>query len=344
MRLPLSNLIELSRSLRHYLGAGLTLRDVFRQQAQKGPPRVRPIAGRVRDALDQGDSLTAALEREKNAFPPLFLSMAGVGEESGNLPEIFHELEKYYLLQQKLKRQFISQITWPVLQLVMAIFVIAGMILILGIIGDSRGAEKPFDPLGLGTGEGAALRFLGVVTGGLALLTMLYFVATRSLRQKAAVDGFLLQLPVVGPCLRALALARFCLALHLTHETGMSVTRGLQLSLRATGNAAFENRTPDVVDGVRGGDDLTEALVKSRLFPVDFLNIVDVAEEGGRLTEVMQQQAEFYQEEAGRRMTILTQVASWGVWLTVAILIIICIFRIALTYISMLDPDNPVYK
>ena len=67
-------------------------------------------------------------------------------------------------------------------------------------------------------------------------------------------------------------------------------------------------------------------------------------EEGGRLTEVMRQQAVFYQEEAGRRMTILTHVASWGVWLTVAVLIIYCIFRIALTYIGMLDPDNPMYK
>src|SRR5436309_9197827 len=159
-RLSLSNLVELSRALRHYLGAGLTLRDVFRQQADKGPLRVRPIAGRIRDALEQGDSLEAALERERSAFPPLFLSMAGVGEESGNLPEIFHELENYYLLQQKLRRQFISQIAWPVIQLVMAIFVVAGLILILGIIAEIRGADKPFDPLGLGTGEGAAIRFL----------------------------------------------------------------------------------------------------------------------------------------------------------------------------------------
>jgi type II secretory pathway component PulF len=97
------------------------------------------------------------------------------------------------------------------------------------------------------------------------------------------------------------------------------------------------------VDAVRGGDDLTEALVKTRLFPEDFINILQVAEESGRLTEVMQQQAGFYQEEAGRRMTFLTHVATWGVWLTVGILIIYCIFRIALTYISLLDPDNPMY-
>ena len=63
----------------------------------------------------------------------------------------------------------------------------------------------------------------------------------------------------------------------------------------------------------------------------------------GRLPQVMNQQAEHYQEEASRRMTILTFAATWLVWLGVAGLIIFMIFRIALTYIGMLDPDHPMY-
>ena len=57
----------------------------------------------------------------------------------------------------------------------------------------------------------------------------------------------------------------------------------------------------------------------------------------------MTQQADHYQEEAGRRMTILTIAATWLVWLGVAALIIFMIFRIALTYIGMLDPEHPMY-
>src|SRR5262249_54393982 len=76
------------------------------------------------------------------------------------------------------------------------------------------------------------------------------------------------------------------------------------------------------------------------VFPRDFLHILEVAEEGGRVTESLRHQADFYQEEAGRRMTILTMAAGACVWVTVAILIIIVIFRIALTYIGMLDPSK----
>src|SRR5439155_19344576 len=116
--------------------------------ARRGPHSVRPIADRICQDLEQGESLEASLEKEKDHFPPLFLSLAEVGEQSGSLPEVFAELEKYLVLQQRLRRQFIGQITWPAIQLFAAIWVIAGMIFILGILSPAGGT--PFDPLGLG--------------------------------------------------------------------------------------------------------------------------------------------------------------------------------------------------
>lgn len=338
-QLSLADLILLCRALRHNLDAGLTLRDVFRQQAERGPAAVRPIADRIRTAVESGESLEDSLDAERAHFPPLFLSLARVGEQSGNLPEIFSELERYFILQQRLWRTFLGQIAWPVLQLIIAIFVIAGMILILGLVAPS--GTKPFDPLGFGlSGPSGAMMFLFLAFGTIAGLLGSYYIVTRALRQQAAVDAILLRLPVLGPCLRALAMMRFCLALRLTLESGMSVSAALRLSMRATGNEAFIAWTSTVVDAVKGGEDLTASLGLAGVFPRDFLHILSVAEEGGRVTESLRHQSDFYQEEAGRRMTVLTMAAGAGVWVTVAILIIIVIFRIALTYIGMLDPSK----
>ena len=91
-RLPLSSLITLCHTLRHNLAAGLTLRRVFRQQAEKGPQPVRPIASRISDKLEKGSDLESAVQAEEAYFPPLFISMATIGEESGALPEVFTEL------------------------------------------------------------------------------------------------------------------------------------------------------------------------------------------------------------------------------------------------------------
>jgi type IV pilus assembly protein PilC len=147
----------------------------------------------------------------------------------------------------------------------------------------------------------------------------------------------LLQVPIVGPCLRALALTRFCLALRLTQETGMSILKALRLSLRATGNAAYEGRTEAVQAVLKEGEDLARALSDDRLFPEEFRNIVAVAEESGRVPEVMRQQAAYYEEEAGRRMSALAAAAGWGVWAIVAALIIVAIFRIFFTYLGQFD-------
>ena len=72
-RLPLSSLIELCRVLRHYMGSGLSLVDVFRQQAERGSGAVRALARRVCTTLESGADLQEALKQERDAFPPLLL-------------------------------------------------------------------------------------------------------------------------------------------------------------------------------------------------------------------------------------------------------------------------------
>jgi type II secretory pathway component PulF len=335
-QLPLASLIELCRTLRHNLGAGLSLPDVFRQQSERGPTAVRPVARRIHEDLASGDSLEKALKREKAAFPPMFLSMAGVGEQTGNLPEVFQELERYYALQDKLRKQFIVLSFWPLLQLFGAIFVISGMVFLLAILTPS--GNQPFDPLGFGlTGVRGSVLVLVYSFGSLGLLVAGYLLVTRLLQQKAIVDALVLHVPVLGPCLLSIALARFCLALRLTMDTSMSIIAALRLSLRATGNAAFAAQGDVVKEVLRGGDDLTMALAKTDLFPEDFLNILANAEEGGRLPEVMRHQAEHYQEEAERRLTMLMRMASAGVWLGTAALLIFLIFSMAMKVFSVYD-------
>jgi type IV pilus assembly protein PilC len=340
-RLPTSALIELCRVLRHYLSAGLLLRDVFRNQARKGRPVLRPVAARILTAIEQGDDFQQALRHEGGVFPYLFVSMVSVAEHTGMLPEVFQDLERYYSRQLKLRREFLSRIFWPVMQLVLGVLVVALMVLILGLIAESRPGTQPLDPLGLGLiGPRGAMIILGTAGGFAASIVIGYIVVSRVLRQKSFLDGILLGIPVIGPCLQALAMTRFCLALKLTSETGMSIGEALKLSLKATGNGAYEGRTRLIVSEVNRGTDLTQALAYSRLFPVEFLHIMEVAEESGSLTEVMRRQADHYDEEAGRRLAALASTTAYTVWLFVGGLMAWTIFRIFTMYISKLQTTN----
>jgi type IV pilus assembly protein PilC len=331
-QVPLKSLIEFTRALRHNLGAGLTLRRVMRQQAERGPLPIRPIASRISDEIEQGTSFEDALDKEKSSFPPIFVSLTTVGEQTGNLPEILAELEKYFSLQLKLRRDFISQMAWPVIELVLAILVIALMIMVLAILGSNA------DPLGWGlTGTKGAVLWLVYSFGSIGLLVGAYYLVTRTFKHKATVDRLLLRLPIIGPCLQSIALNRFCLALGLTMESGMGIASALRLSMRATSNAAYESQTERVRTAVKGGEDLAEALARSDVFPRDFLDIVATAEEGGRVPEVMRHQADYYEEESRRWMTILTRATSWGLYLCIALFIIFLIVRIYGGYIQQIN-------
>jgi type IV pilus assembly protein PilC len=327
---PFDALMRFCRLARHGLAAGLSLVDVFRQQARSGPIPLRPTIDRLTAHLERGDSLEDALKAEGDRLPPLFISMAVVGEQTGQLPEAFGELERYYELQWKLRKQFIADITWPVIEFAGAVGVITLLLLVLGMIAQPGMA---LDPFGLGVGPRGAATFLLLVFGTLATLWGGYRLLARAAKQKAAVDLFLLRVPAIGPCLEALALSRFCLAARLTLGAGLAVKPALRRSLEATGNAAYPARFEAAAAVLRRGDDLVTVLRACQIFPNEFLDIVANAEEAGRVPEVMEKQAEFYQEESRLKLKILTQLAGFGVWLLVAILIIIAIFRIFFVFI-----------
>jgi type IV pilus assembly protein PilC len=295
-----------------------------------GPPRLRPVAAQISKELKAGWSLQDSIAKQSSAFPPIFLALVTVGEESGNLPEVLTELEKYYAVQRKLRREFIDQISWPCVQGVLAVFVIAALIVILDVVRTlNPGSEATADPLGLGlVGTRGATIFLCVVFGTIAALIALFFLVKRLLSRRAVVEKALLRVPVFGPCIRAIAMTRFCVALHLMLETSLSVRKTLRLAMIATDNAAFVSSQGAVESALVRGETITSALAAAKVFPQHFLGTVAVAEESGRLPEVLRNQAEEYDEEARRRLNLVNKVFSYMIWLFILGFMTFAVIRI----------------
>jgi type IV pilus assembly protein PilC len=339
-RLTVPTLVELCRSMRFSLTSGLMLRDTMDLLANKGMRTLRPVAASITQDLKAGWGLQDALAKQEAVFPPMFLALASVGEESGNLPEVLSEMERYYELQRKLQRDFWSEISWPLFQFCFAVLVLALLICVLGILQPSaKMDEDTIDPLGLGLlGPSGALQFLAWVFGTLAALWFGFVLTRRLLNRRAIVERTLLALPLIGSCLRGMALTRFCFALRLMLETNLSLKKTLRLSLQATDNEAFMCGAADVETALKGGNSIVTCLSKVTVFPEAFLSVLAVAEECGKLPEALLHQAEYYDELARRRMVLLNRVASWLIWLGVALVIMMVVFRIFnLVYLRNLE-------
>lgn len=329
-------LAVVSRQLGMSLNSGI---DVVRavdmaQRKSRGP--MQRVLGQLLDDVKSGSDITSSLESQGNFFPELFVNMVNVGEQAGALPEVLRSLSEHYENNIRLRKEFLSQITMPMIQLALAIVVIAALLLILGFVASVTGNEVDVFGLGLVGMKGAT-----VWLGGWAMLFATLFIGYRMIRTSVSglsvVHRFLLSIPVVGGCMQSFAIARFSWAFHLTQNAGMPIDESLEASLKATSNGAFMAASSQIISDVREGDSLTDALMASRLFPEEFIQICYVAETSGTVPEALDRLSPQFEDDARRSLQALTALFGWMIWGAVATVIIVIVFTIALWYISMIN-------
>ncbi len=336
--LPLTTLATFCRSLGTMLHSGVNILKAFQVAGGKSTyPKLKRISEEIVDELRKGSDVSTAMSNQGEAFPELMVDMVRVADQTGSLPEVLHALADHYDNLVRLRRTFLSAIAFPILQLVAAIFIVALLIWILGMIASNSG-DKPFDVLGLGlTGTLGALTWLGGCFGTAFAGLFLYLFLVRGLKGRKFVHSALLRIPVIGGCLRSFAMARFSWAFALTQQAGMSINPSLESSLKATGNGAFAAMTPMVTAMITEGEDLSFALDATHLFPRDYLELVRVGEATGTVPETLERLSPQLEEQARRSLDAMTAVLAWVIWGMVASVIIFFIFRIALMYIGLLN-------
>lgn len=327
------------RSLATTLHAGVPIIKAVDLAASKASqPALRSALSDVSVEIKSGSQFSDALKSRDDFFPELMVNMVAVAENTGMLPEVLRSLAEHYENNLRLKKDFISQITYPVIQFFAAIFIIAGMIFLLGVVASSSG----FDPLGFGLiGTSGALKWLTgwalLLAGGYAV----YRVMLRSDSGQKTLFRALMRIPVIGTCLESFAVARFSWAFHLTQEAGMPIEESLDASLRATSNGAFIASSGQIIRDVEQGETLTDAFAASGLFSPDFIQMVNVGETTGTVPETLNRLSPQFEDQARRSLRALASAAGWAVWCLVAGFIIFLIFRIAIWYVGLINDALP---
>ncbi|HSQ58732.1 MAG TPA: type II secretion system F family protein, partial [Gemmata sp.] len=202
---PLTDLVTWCRTLHHSLGAGLSPVRIFKQQAKSGPRALRGVAADLATKLEAGQSLEDAFDPYRDRFPPLFLELVAVGEQTGRLEDTFRELTEYYEASLSVQRNFRAQLMYPAIQFVIAVLVISALIWVLGILAES-GRAATTDPTGLGlTGTSGALIFMFVAYGFVAVVLIVMKYAANNVQFRARMEGMLMWVPAWGPALLSFA-------------------------------------------------------------------------------------------------------------------------------------------
>jgi type IV pilus assembly protein PilC len=336
--LPWKTLANFSRTMARMLEAGVDVRKALKSAAVRGgDSRLEQALQQIRRSVAGGNSIADALTETGRLFPALFRDLVHVGELTGNLPDVFASLARYYETRMKQLTSLRSAIAWPIIQLVAAVSIIGLLIFILGLLPPA-GDGRPFDVTGLGlAGTSGALTWLGGWAAAAVSGWVLWKYTRNNLVSQEAVDPLLLQIPVVGSCLRDFAVSRFAWCFSLTQKSGMSIKPSLECSLKAAENGAFTRAFPWIWSNLSEGDTLTDALAQSQLFSSEFIQFVATAEETGTVPEQLERMSHLFEEQAQRSMSRLTSVFTGAVWFMTAGLIVFFILRLAMIYVGLLN-------
>jgi len=334
-RISLRRLAELSRRLATSLEAGIDARTVWAREAQRARGRARRRFQAVSQAINQGNGMSEAMAAAGDYFPPLFRELAEVGDASGHQSEVFYQLADHYDHQATLRRSFLNSITWPLAELAISVAVIGFLIWIMGVIGKEQGMR--IDPLGFGlVGNRGLAIYVGVLAGAAIALVVIYRLIRSGFAWMGPLQRAVLYVPVLGPALRTLALARLAWSLHLTLKAGMEIRRAVSLSLRSTRNARYTSQVDRIDAQIAAGNSLYDTFSQAGAYPPDFLDALAVAEQSGKVVESMALLSRQYQDRARTALATLTTLAGLAVWLLVAAVIIALIFRLFGFYLGAL--------
>ncbi|QEG35342.1 type II secretion system F family protein [Bythopirellula goksoeyrii] len=344
-RISLKPLVQLCHRLATATNAGIQDRKIWTDEARRGSAAQRQIAETIRNELALGNSVTEAIQKTGDFFPPMFRKMIEVGEVSGRLGELYKRLGQHYERVLTARRAFWQRLVWPFFQLGIALLTIGILIYVMGILpGNSTSGGSRIDILGFGLiGTPGLIKYLIILLFIAIVILLIVQSVLRGASWARKLQRLALQVPVLGDAFKTLALAKFTWALQLVLDTPMDLRKALPLALRATGNDYYSEHSQEIVHRIEQGQSITHSLASTGVFPSELLDNIAVGEESGRLVETMQRQAAEYEERSGSAIALLAQFAGYVIWALVAVFIIVMIFRLFSFYVGVInDASQPI--
>ncbi|MEX0992071.1 MAG: type II secretion system F family protein [Actinomycetota bacterium] len=310
-RVKLKLMSVFSRQFATMVNSGLPiLRALAILAEQTESQELAKILTRVRMDVEQGASLSGAMAKHPKVFDDLYVSMVKAGETGGVLDSVLLRLADQIEKEVSLRNRIKSAMTYPVVVLLMVLFILAAMLLFIvpqfeKIYAD-LGSQLPL-PTRVLLGASKALRdywylFIGGSIGGWFALKQ--WKKTDSGRE--AVDRFKLRVPVFGPLFRKTALSRFSSTLGVLLRSGVPILQALDIVADTVGNRVVSKAVSDVQVSVREGESIAKPLSQHAVFPPMVVQMLAVGEETGAVDTMLEKVAQFYDEEVTAAVDSLT--------------------------------------
>lgn len=301
-KVSLKDLAVMTRQMATMISAGLSLLRALSILAEQSENKeLAKVIGHVRNDVEAGVSLSDAMGRSPDVFPPLMVNMIRAGEIGGFLESSLLSVASNYEAEVKLRGQIKSAMTYPVVVFCMAIVAVIGMLLFIVPI-----FEQMFKDLG--GALPAPTQFLVLLSGlmkfivpAMVVFLVVFSVWWRKHKDDEAVrsrlDPLKLKIPVFGPLFQKVAISRFTRNFGTMMGAGVPILQALSIVGETSGNWVIERAVKDVQESVRSGQSLSGPLAQHPVFPPMVVQMIATGEDAGALEIMLAKISEFYDQE-----------------------------------------------
>ena len=305
------DIVIFTRQFSTMIDAGLPLvqgLNILADQSENST--FKKILKEVTRDVEGGATLAEALSKHPKVFDNLFVNLVAAGEVGGILDTILQRLATYIEKAEKLKSQIKGAMTYPIVVVGVAILVIA-VILIFVIpvfqeMFEGFGKSLPV-PTQIVVAMSDFLKAnIHYMIGGLIVFIFLFKKYRATPRGRKQIDTIALKLPIFGPLLKKVAVARFTRTLGTMISSGVPILDALEVTAKTSGNVVLEEVIFEVRSSIAEGQTISEPLAETDIFPGMVIQMISVGEATGALDTMLEKIADFYDDEVDTAVDALT--------------------------------------
>lgn len=335
-RVTNSDIVLFTRQLSSMVLTGLTLIEslnLLKKQSVK-PKMAKLVEDLIAD-VSEGKSFSQALERHKEVFSPVYISLITAAEEGGLLDKVLLRLADNMEKSEETKKRVRSALFYPgiIISGVMIVIVLMNVFVIpqLGDLYESLDLELPLMTKIVVTMSNLTRTFLPVAIVGLIVGVIFLRKYAKTEAGIKIIDKLKLKAPVFGDIIKLSSFDEINRTLSLLVSSGASLISSIKIAADVSGNYYYKKALLDASSMVEKGAGLSLALENQNLFPPLMIQMVKVGEATGKIDESLLKVSEYFERDLDLKVKNLTTAIE-------PILIIVLGVSVAFLIISVITP------
>ncbi|WP_432377434.1 type II secretion system F family protein [Duganella sp. P38] len=264
----------------------------------------------LRESLDSGRELSAAMRRHPAVFTPFYLSMVRVGEMTGRLEEVFLRLFDHLEFDRDMRERVKAAIRYPtfvVVAMVVAMIVVNVFVIpaFVGVFAKFNTELPLMTRILIGTSN-FTVKYGSAIAGAAGFGLWAFLRWTRTPKGQYQWDKFKLKIPVAGKIVLKATMARFARSFALSSRSGVPIVQALSVVSQTVDNAYLSARVEQMRDGVERGESILRTAAATNVFTPVVLQMIAVGEESGSIDDLMDEIAQMYEREVDYELKTLS--------------------------------------